>query len=136
MGWRESLVRLADYEVEQLQTRLAEVVQRRTAAQMSIVVLHAEAEAECARAASDAEAGFYRVGYLQAWRTRRDIAQSELAAAEAEEAGARDALAQAFEEKKKYEQLMENAAAEARREAARADAAILDELGARRASGR
>jgi flagellar FliJ protein len=136
MGWRESLVRLADYEVEQLQMRLAEVVQRRTGAQMSIVMLHAEAEAEMARASADAEAGWYRVGYLQAWRTRRDLAQAELAAVEAEETGVRDALAQAFEEKKKYEQLAENAAAEARKTAARLDAAVLDELGARRASRR
>src|SRR3974390_1382978 len=105
MGWRDSLVKLADYQVEQLQMRLAEVVERRTAAQMKIAMLHAEAEAECARAAGDAETGWYRVGYLQAWRTRRDQATADLAAAEAEEAGARDALAQAFEELKRYEQL-------------------------------
>ena len=136
MGWRESLVRLADYEVEQLQMRLAEVVERRMGAQMKLVMLHAEMEAECARAASDAEAGWYRMAYLQGWRTRRDQAQADLAAAEAEEAGARDALAQAFEELKKYEQLMENAAEAERKALARLDSAALDELGARRASGR
>ena len=136
MGWRESLVRLADYEVEQLQMRLAEVVERRTGAQMKIAMLHAELEAENARAAADVESGWYRVGYLQAWRARRDLARAELAAVEAEEAGARDALARAFEELKKYEQLMESAAVQARQTAARLDAAMLDELGARRAQGR
>jgi flagellar FliJ protein len=136
MGWRESLVRLADYEVEQLQMRLAEVVERRSAAQMKLVMLHAELQAECAQADADAEAGLYRVGYVNAWRARREFAQVELAGVEAEEAGARDALAQAFEELKKYQQLMESAAEQARKAAERVDAAALDELGARRASGR
>ena len=136
MGWRQSLVKLADYEVEQLQTRLAEVVERRAAGQMKIVMLHAELEAETARAAADPEAGWYRLGYLQGWRARRDVARAELAAVEAEEAGARDALGRAFEELKKYEQLMESAALQARQADARVEAAMLDELGARRASGR
>jgi flagellar FliJ protein len=135
MGWRESLVRLADYEVEQLQLRLAEVVERRTAAQMKLVMLHAEAQAESARAATDAEAGWYRVGYLQGWRLRRDAAQADLAAVEAEEAGVRDALAQAFEELKKYEQLRENAALAERQVQARLETALMDELGARRRAG-
>jgi flagellar FliJ protein len=132
MGWRDSLVRLADYEVEQLQMRLAEVVERRTARQMKLAMLHAEMQAECARAATDPELGWRLTSYLQAWRTRRDYAEADLAAADAEEAGARDALAQAFEQKKKYEQLMESAAEADRKTAARLDGAILDELGARR----
>jgi flagellar FliJ protein len=130
------LVRIAEYEVEQLRARLAEVVDRRTQAQMRLMMLHAEAEAEHARAAKDPEAGLHVVGYLQAWRLRRDAAGAELAAAEAEEAGARDALAQAFEELKKYEQLTSSAAEAERKTLARQDGAILDELGARRASGR
>ena len=136
MGWRESLVRLADYEVEQLQMRLAEVVERRTQLQMKLAFLHAEAESECARAAADAESGWYRVGYLQTWRLRRDALKADIAVVEAEEAGARDGLGQAFEELKKYEQLMENAAAAERRRVAAVESAVLDELGARRASGR
>src|SRR5690242_18032216 len=107
MAWRESLVRIAGYEVEQRRKLLAEIVERRTAAQMRLVILHAEAEAELARAAIDAEAGWYRLGYLQGWRARRDEVQDEIATIEAEEAGARDALAHAFEELKKYEQLQE-----------------------------
>jgi len=136
MGWRQSLVRLADYEVEQLQMRLAEVVEKRTAAQLKLAMLHAEAEAERARAAADLQTGWYWPGYIAAWRVRRDQAQADLAAAEAEEAGARDALAQAFEELKKYEQLMESAAEAERKAAARLDGAVLDELGSRRALGR
>src|SRR4051794_10092307 len=107
MGWRDSLVKLADYEVEQLRIRLAEVVDRRVEAELQLAMLYAEAEAENYRAAADAEAGWYRVGYLEGWRMRRDGAQESISALLVEEAGARDALAQAFEELKKYEHLRE-----------------------------
>src|SRR5690242_19847531 len=124
MSWRDSLVRIADYQVEQLQMRLAEVVERRTKAEMRLVMLHAEVEAEMERAAADAEAGWYRIGYLEGWRARRDAAIADIAAVQAEEAGARDALAEAFEELKKYEQLQENAALAQRRAAARIETSL------------
>jgi flagellar FliJ protein len=136
MSWRKSLVRLADYEVEQVRIRLAEIVERRSQAQMKLAVLQAELEAERALAARDAEAGWYRVGYLEGWRGRRDRVQAEIAELEVEEAGARDALARAFEELKKYEQLDENAQAAQRAAAARLEAAAMDELGARRNGSR
>jgi len=136
MGWRDSLVRLADYEVEQLRVRLAEVVDRRVQAELELALLHAEAEAERHRADSDVEAGWYRLGYLEGWRIRRDRLHEHIAAIQAEEAGARDALARAFEDLKKYEHLREVAAGEARQEAARLDVAAMDELGARRAAAR
>ncbi len=132
MSWRDSLVKLADYEVEQLRIRLSEVVDRRLEAELGLAMLHAEAEAENRRAAMDAEAGWYRVGYLEGWRQRRDAAQERIKVLLDEEAGARDALAQAFEELKKYEHLRESAAVAARQNAARLDAAAMDELGARR----
>ena len=50
----------------------------------------------------------------------------------AEEAGARDALAHAFEDLKKYEQLKESALISERKAAARLETAALDELGSRR----
>lgn len=134
MGWRDSLVKLADYEVEQLRVRLAEVVDRRVEAELTLALLHAEAEAENQRAATDAEAGWYRLGYLEGWRQRRDVAQERIAGLLTEEAGARDALSQAFEELKKYEHVREAAAVAARANAARLEAAALDELGARRAA--
>ena len=136
MGWRDSLVRLADYEVEQLRIRLAEIIERRVTAEMQLAMLHAEAEAELHRAATDAEAGWYRLGYLEGWRGRRDWAQTQIAAIGAEEAGARDALARAFEELKKYEQLKESALIAERKVEARLETAELDELGSRRATGK
>jgi flagellar protein FliJ len=136
MSWRQSLVRLASYEVEQLRKRLAEVIERRAEAEIRIALLEAEGEAEARKAAVDAESGWYRVGYLAGWRLRRDALRAELAALEAEEAGARDAVARAFEELKKYEQLEENAQIrEAKAEAGR-ETAALDELGLRRRAAR
>ena len=133
MSWRNSLVRLAGYEVEQLRKRLAEVIERREQAEIRLLLLQAEAEAEARRAAADAQAGWHHLGYLAGWRLRRDALKAEIANIEAEEAGARDAVARAFEELKKYEQLEENARLEARKAEAQRETAALDELGLRRA---
>ena len=51
-----------------------------------------------------------------------------------EEQGARDALAEAFEAQKKYEQIAENIRVGERKELGRREVAALDELGLRRAS--
>ena len=136
MSWRGSLVRISGYQVEQLRIRLAEVLERKAEAEVKLVLLHAEAEAEARRAAVHAEAGWYRRGYLEGWRARRDAANAELAALNAEETGARDALAEAFAELKKYELIEEGAQASARRDAARLETAGMDELGARKAAAR
>ena len=134
MTWRGSLVRIASYEVEQLRRRLGEILDRRAEQEMKIALLHAEQEAESQHAAVDAEAGWYRLGYLESWRARRDAAAAELVALEAEESGARDGLAYAFEELKKYELLAENARVAAVKAEAKRETAEMDELGARRAA--
>ena len=46
MSWDESLVRIAGYEVETVRKRLAEVLARREVAEMGLVVLDAQIEAE------------------------------------------------------------------------------------------
>ena len=132
----QSLIRIANHEVETLQKRLATLTQARVVAEMKLTMLHAQAEAEEAHAAGDAEAGFYRIGFLQGWRLRRDQAQAEIATALSEEAGAREALTQAFEELKKFEHAAELARLAEKREAARRETAALDELGLRMAQGR
>jgi flagellar export protein FliJ len=136
MSWRHSLVRLAGYEVEQLRKRLAEVIDRRAGAEIRLALLHAEGEAEARRATADADAGWHHLNYLAGWRVRRDAMTAEIAALEAEEGGARDAVARAFEELKKYEQLEENARLRAAKEEAGRETAALDELGLRRTAAR
>ena len=42
----KSLIRISTHEVEMLQKRLAEIVDRRTTAELRLVVLEAEGEAE------------------------------------------------------------------------------------------
>jgi flagellar protein FliJ len=69
---------------------------------------------------------------MQGWRARRDAIIADIAVIAAEERGARDALAEAFETLKKYEQVAENAKVAAAKEDARKETAAMDELGARR----
>ncbi len=134
--WRASLVKLAGFEVEELRKRLMAVLDRRADAELKLALLHAEAEGESRRLALDAEAGWYRLAYLEGWRARRDGLKAELVALDGEEAGARDALTRAFEELKKYEQIEEDARLQAVRTAAKLETAALDELGLRRAAAR
>ncbi len=134
MTWRGSLVRIASYEVEQLRRRLGEIMERRAEAEFRIAILDAEAESEAHHAATDVEAGWYRVGYIEGWRARRASAEAELKSLELEEEGARDGLSHAFEELKKYEQVAETARTADLKEQAKREGAEMDELGARRAT--
>ncbi len=136
MSWRASLVKLADFEVEQLRKRLLEILGRRADIELKLTLLQAESEGESRRLAADAEAGWYRLAYLEGWRARRDGFKADLVALDGEEAGARDALARAFEELKKYEQIQEDARLQAVRAEARLETAELDELGLRRQATR
>ena len=135
MSWAQSLIKLSTYEVEVLQKRLAEIAERRMDAEMKRALLEAEGEAEALRAREDAEAGWYQVGFWEGLRARKATVQADIDRIVLEEAGARDALALAFEEQKKYEQVAENIRLAQRKEAARLETAALDELGLRRAAG-
>jgi flagellar FliJ protein len=134
MSWSESLIKLATYEVETLQKRLAEVQARRTAAEMKLAMLEAEGLAEVSRADADPMAGLYRAAFMAALRTRKAEAGAAIAEIAIEERGARDALAEAFEAQKKYEHVAEQARLMERKAAAKRETAALDELGLRKAA--
>jgi flagellar FliJ protein len=134
MSWQDSLIKLADYDVEMRQQQLAEIMGRLADAQTRLRVLAAEGEAEAKHARTDAEAGWYMIGYAEGLKIRKTAIQAEIDAIEMEERGARDALAIAFEEQKKYEQVAENARTAAAKEAGRRETAILDEVGMRAAA--
>jgi len=134
MSWAESLIKLAGYEVEVRQKRLSEIVDRRMQAEMKVVLLDAEAEAEAAHARDNPDAGMFQMGFLEGHRIRRAQAQLEVDRILLEEAGARDALALAFEDQKKYEQVAESQRAAAAKTRARLETAALDELGLMRAA--
>ena len=132
MTWRASLVRIADHEVETLRKRLAEILGRRDELEMKLVMLAAEAEAEIAHADRDAEAGWFRAGFLQGVQIRRAEIQAAIEANDLEEAGARDALALAFETLKKFEHVAEAARLADVKQAARLETAAMDEMGLRK----
>lgn len=134
MSWADSLIKLSGYEVEVLQKRLAEIADRRQAVDMRIAMLEAEAEHEAQHAREDAQNGWYQVGFLEGVRIRRAALQYEAEQIMMEEAGARDALAQAFEEQKKYEQVADNMRIARDKVVARMEIAAMDELGLRRAA--
>lgn len=130
--WADSLIRISNHEVETLQKRLSEIVERRQAAEMNVAALDAQAEAEAAQAQGDVEAGWYMIGFRQGSKIRRDQALLEIDQTLIEEAGARDALAMAFENLKKYEHVAEAAKVAKIKLAGKLETAALDELGLRR----
>ena len=68
MKWAQSLIRLSSFAVETIQKRLAEVAERRMAAEMRRLMLEAEGEAEAARAAQDPDAGWGYAAYVNGLR--------------------------------------------------------------------
>jgi len=132
MRGAEALIKLATYEVEVLQTRLAGIGQRRVALEMMLCSLEAEAQAEAANAAEYAEAGLYLAGYREGWKLRKAKTTAALRACEMEETGCRDALTVSFEKLKKYEHVTALARQAAVKEEARREAAAFDELALRR----
>jgi len=136
MKWADSLIRIADYEIEALRKRIGEIVARRAACEMMLESLDREAAAETERARGDAEAGWYLVGFREGWKLRRESALAELAAVQTEEQGARDALTRAFEALKKVEHVAEQARVAAVKVEAARETATLDEMALRRAAAR
>jgi len=136
MRWADQLIKLSNFELELLQTRLAQVVERRERAEMKLVVLVAEGDAETAFARSDPEAARSLAAFREGLKLRKEAAQREIDLALVEERGARDALAEAFETLKKYEHVAENNRIAVARETARRETAVLDEMGLRRVAGR
>ena len=134
-NWSKSLIKLAGYEVEVLQKRLGEIVDRRVAAEARLLALETEGAIEAAFSAEEAAAGFYRVGYLEGLKVRKARVQAEIDEIRIEEQGARDALGEAFEAQKKYEQVAESARVLERKAEGKRESAQLDELALRRKAG-
>ncbi|MEH0195356.1 flagellar export protein FliJ [Caulobacter sp. CCNWLY153] len=132
--WAASLIRISNHEVETLQKRLAEVVDRRETAQMKLATMEAEAEIEIRNAEGDVSAGWYMIGYRKGLEVRRAETLLEIDQISIEEIGARDALSMAFENLKKYEHVAETAKVALAKKVGKLEMAALDELGLRRAA--
>src|ERR1700742_1643809 len=133
MKWADSLIRIAQHEVETLQKRVGEITERRMACERRLSAMHEEAQDEAQRARTDPEAGWYQAGYMKGWRVMREQLMVQIEALGKEEAGARDALAKAFEELKKFEHVAEMARLEDMKEQGRRETAAMDEMGLRKA---
>jgi flagellar FliJ protein len=123
---------MAELEVETLQKRLKEIADRRDAVLKTLEQMQQEANAEAAQARKSAESSWYMAGFREGMKQRRAKLAGDLRGIAQEEQGARDALALAFEEQKKYEKLAENARLAAAKTAAKRETAELDELALRR----
>ena len=134
MSWRQSLIRISKHEVETLQKRLGEIVERRLAAELRLTVLEAEAESELAESRRDAELGWSWPGFLAGVKLRRAHIAQQIETIRLEESGARDALGEAFESLKKFEHVAELARLANVKETARRETVMLDELGLRAAT--
>jgi flagellar export protein FliJ len=130
--WAQSLIRISNYEVETLQKRLAEINDRKAKTEMRLAMLEAEAEGEQDRARQDADAAMMLRAYLNGWKQKKAAVQADVAAIEAEEEGARDALTSAFEELKKFEHVAETTRLNAIIAAGKRETAAFDEMGLRR----
>jgi flagellar FliJ protein len=130
--WAASLIRISTHEVETLQKRLADIVEKRMAAELRVAMLDAEAEAEAKQAEQSADAGWYMIGYREGSKRRRAEMLLQIEQSQIEELGARDALSVAFEALKKYEHVAEAAKVAQTKKMDKFDAAQLDELGLRR----
>ena len=129
--WAKSLIRLSTFEVETLQKRLAEVVTRRTHAEMKLATLDAEFELECVRAAEDPMLTHSLTAYKRGFQFRRDAAATELDLITQEEDGVRDSLGLAFEDLKKFEHVAEITHLKRVANDKRAENAMLDEVSLR-----
>lgn len=132
MSWTRSLIRLRNFEIDELRKRLAVVLERRAVLENQITALEREAADEAAHARAHTEAGFYLVGFRAGWKQRRARVEADLRALAAEEAGARDALTEAFERLKTVEKVADNMAAAEAKELSRRETQALDELALRR----
>ena len=130
----QSLIRISTYEVEVMQKRLAEVVDRRSHAEMRLAVLEAEAEAEMDHARRDGDAAMRLGAYMTGVRERRARIKDEITQIGHEETRPRRP-GEAFEAMKKFEQVAEMARLAEAREAGRRETAELDELGLRARAG-
>jgi flagellar FliJ protein len=130
--WAASLIRISTHEVETLQKRLADIVERRMAAELRVAMLDAEGEAEAKQAEGSAEAGWYMIGYREGAKRRRSEMMLQIEQCQIEEQGARDALSFAFEALKKYEHVAEAAKVAQVKKMGQLETASLDELGLRR----
>ena len=131
MSWAASLIRISTYEVDELQKRLKEILDRRDAIELTLDALDLEAEEEKLRARVDPAIAWCHPDYVKAWKLRRARSEQALTLIDIEAEGARDALSAAFEALKKVEHVAELARLQDQRDALKRENAALDDIALR-----
>lgn len=124
-----TLIKLQKTRVDEQRQMLARANDRLLKIEQAIANLEQQKEREKVAAAQDAEKAVTYGAFLKvAIKRGRDL-EKERQIAQAAVDAARAALAELFEEQKRYELAEENRIAEERREEARRETAELDEIG-------
>ena len=132
MSWTDSLIRLRNFEIEDMRKRLMALLDRRAVLEAELRALEEEARAEALHARNNSELALFMPGFREGWKLRRTRVMNDLRTLDIEEAGARDALSEAFEALKKVEKTADGMAAAAAKDVARRETLALDEQALRR----
>jgi flagellar export protein FliJ len=135
MTWTSSLIRVRNFEIETLRKRLAAVLEARAALEHCLLALDAEAVSEGRFAGEAGHPAWSLAGWRAGWKLRQAKVLTDLKTLEREEQGCRDALAEAFLELKKVEQVAEAQADAAAKILRSREQAGLDEIALRRRHG-
>ncbi len=125
-----TLIKLNAWGVDQRRRKLGEIMHLIQSLETQARNLEQELVREQqAASASPQEAGYIYGNYANAVIQRRQRIAASIASAETEAADARDDLANAYRDLKKYETVQANRLAEKKKEEARKDQIELDEIG-------
>lgn len=124
-----TLIRLHNHQLDEKRRALAEAERRLANARAQRTALDAEMLAEKATAAKGGEGAYTYGAYLQAAKRRREAIDAGIAVLEKAAGEARDAVAEAFAELKKYEITKASRERRAQEEANRIEQNLLDEMG-------
>ncbi|RKQ73836.1 flagellar export protein FliJ [Oceanibaculum indicum] len=124
-----TLIRLHTHQLDDKRRALAEAERRLDNARAQRAALDEEMVAEKATAAKGGEGAYTYGAYLQAAKRRREAIDAGIAVLEKAAGEARDAVAEAFAELKKYEITKANRERREMEEANRREQELLDEMG-------
>lgn len=125
----DTLIRLADAEIDTARLTLQKILAEEDAVQTKLNELAAQLEHETSLAAKDPELGRQYGVFIDHVKRKRHKLNAQLDAIRPKVEAARDALAEAFANQKKYEIAKQNRNDAAAAEGKRKEGLILDELG-------
>jgi flagellar export protein FliJ len=129
MSALENLVRISRWQLDEARQKLGDLerLEARLQADLDRLDAAVAAEQRAAQGSDIARAAY--PAYAEAQRARRQRLQGSIADVQGQIAAAREAVAEAFREAKKYELARDNERARAKAKRERTEAAQMDEMG-------